>query len=93
MDILVSEGSSSFLSRCVGNKAFIELYRHRLEGVRVRIFVNDNLADEQVKKNGRVLNLGGKCSVPVEPGDLFRLQTPGGGGWGHKASLTLCFSF
>jgi hypothetical protein len=40
----------------------------------------------QVKANGRVLNLGGKCSVPVEPGDMFCLQTPGGGGWGKKAS-------
>ncbi len=42
----------------------------------------------QVKANGRVLNLGGKCSVPVEPGDMFCLQTPGGGGWGKKASIS-----
>ena len=28
------------------------------------------------------MNLGGKCSVPVEQGDMFRLQTPGGGGYG-----------
>ena len=33
-------------------------------------------------KDGRTLNLGGKCSVPVQPGDMFRLQTPGGGGYG-----------
>ena len=32
--------------------------------------------------SGRTLNLGGKCSVSVGPGDLFSLQTPGGGGWG-----------
>jgi len=35
-----------------------------------------------VTKDGRTLNLGGKCSVPVQPGDMFRLQTPGGGGYG-----------
>eukprot|EP00090_Calanus_glacialis_P029316 TRINITY_DN4705_c0_g1_i1.p1 TRINITY_DN4705_c0_g1~~TRINITY_DN4705_c0_g1_i1.p1 ORF type:complete len:1288 (+),score=342.01 TRINITY_DN4705_c0_g1_i1:47-3910(+) len=39
-----------------------------------------------VTKSGRVLNLGGKCSVPVKAGDLFRLQTPGGGGWGADQS-------
>ncbi len=42
-----------------------------------------------MKANGRVLNLGGKCSVPVEPGDMFCLQTPGGGGWGKKASILI----
>eukprot|EP00088_Acartia_fossae_P069611 TRINITY_DN9141_c0_g1_i1.p1 TRINITY_DN9141_c0_g1~~TRINITY_DN9141_c0_g1_i1.p1 ORF type:complete len:1151 (+),score=248.77 TRINITY_DN9141_c0_g1_i1:82-3453(+) len=35
-----------------------------------------------VTSDGRLLNLGGKCSVPVEAGDMFRLQTPGGGGYG-----------
>lgn len=35
-----------------------------------------------ISKEGRILNLGGKCSVPVKAGDMFRLQTPGGGGWG-----------
>ena len=34
---------------------------------------------------GRRLNLGGKCSVTVGPGDVFSLQTPGGGGWGGEA--------
>ena len=33
---------------------------------------------------GKVLYLGGKCSVPVECGDVFVLQTPGGGGWGRE---------
>ena len=33
--------------------------------------------------SGRRLNLGGKCSVSVGPGDVFSLQTPGGGGWGE----------
>ena len=36
--------------------------------------------------SGRSLNLGGKCSVTVGPGDVFRLQTPGGGGWGTTGS-------
>ena len=29
-----------------------------------------------------MINLGGKCSVPVKTGDVFILKTPGGGGWG-----------
>lgn len=33
-------------------------------------------------KDKLVLYLGGKCSIPVETGDVFSLQTPGGGGWG-----------
>ena len=35
-----------------------------------------------VTKDGRNLNLGGKCSVPVQAGDTFHLRTPGGGGYG-----------
>ncbi|XP_075067731.1 5-oxoprolinase isoform X2 [Mixophyes fleayi] len=35
--------------------------------------------------DGRTINLGGKTSVPLEPGDTFTLHTPGGGGYGdHK---------
>ena len=30
-----------------------------------------------------MLNIGGKCSVSVKPGDVFSLRTPGGGGWGE----------
>ena len=30
-----------------------------------------------------LINLGGKCSVPVKAGDVFILKTPGGGGWGQ----------
>jgi len=26
--------------------------------------------------------LGGKCSFELEPGDVLRIETPGGGGWG-----------
>ncbi|XP_050396145.1 5-oxoprolinase isoform X1 [Patella vulgata] len=33
-------------------------------------------------KDGRIVNLGGKNSVDVKPGDVFHLETPGGGGYG-----------
>lgn len=36
------------------------------------------------RKDGRMLYLGGKCSVDVQSGDVFILQTPGGGAWGTK---------
>uniref|UniRef100_A0A8P0TI97 5-oxoprolinase, ATP-hydrolysing n=1 Tax=Canis lupus familiaris TaxID=9615 RepID=A0A8P0TI97_CANLF len=35
-----------------------------------------------IRKDGRTVNLGGKTSVPVFPGDVFCLHTPGGGGYG-----------
>ncbi|KAK2546176.1 Oplah [Columba livia] len=35
-----------------------------------------------LRRDGRTVSLGGKSSVPVEPGDVFRLLTPGGGGYG-----------
>ncbi|XP_071594695.1 5-oxoprolinase isoform X1 [Heliangelus exortis] len=35
-----------------------------------------------LRRDGRTINLGAKTSVPVEPGDVFCLQTPGGGGFG-----------
>ncbi|KAL4690132.1 hypothetical protein H8957_004105 [Semnopithecus entellus] len=35
-----------------------------------------------IRKNGRTVNLGGKTSVTVYPGDVFCLHTPGGGGYG-----------
>jgi len=34
--------------------------------------------------DGVILNLGSKCSVPVHPGDTFKLLTPGGGGYGRS---------
>ncbi|KAK1885112.1 5-oxoprolinase [Dissostichus eleginoides] len=34
--------------------------------------------------DGRVLNLGGKTSVSLQPGDMFCLYTPGGGGYGRE---------
>ncbi|CAN7988046.1 unnamed protein product [Ixodes hexagonus] len=33
-------------------------------------------------KNGRSVNLGSKSSVSVSPGDVLRVETPGGGGYG-----------
>ncbi|KAM6125760.1 LOW QUALITY PROTEIN: 5-oxoprolinase [Pterocles gutturalis] len=35
-----------------------------------------------LRRDGRTLNLGSKTAVTVEPGDIFRLLTPGGGGYG-----------
>ncbi|CAH3017311.1 unnamed protein product [Porites evermanni] len=35
-----------------------------------------------LKADGRVINLGGKASVHMNPGDCYRVQTPGGGGYG-----------
>ncbi|KAG8134113.1 hypothetical protein E2320_011854 [Naja naja] len=36
-----------------------------------------------IQPNGRTMNLGGKMSVKVHPGDIFCLQSPGGGGFGR----------
>lgn len=35
-----------------------------------------------IKKDGRVINLGGKTAVDVQAGDVFSMKTPGGGGYG-----------
>jgi 5-oxoprolinase (ATP-hydrolysing) len=35
-----------------------------------------------IRKGGRLISLGGKNEVRVEPGDRIRLETPGGGGYG-----------
>lgn len=35
-----------------------------------------------IKKNGDVIDLGGKNETTVEPGDRIRILTPGGGGFG-----------
>lgn len=34
------------------------------------------------RRDGRLVRLGGKTAVSVEAGDLFRMLTPGGGGYG-----------
>jgi N-methylhydantoinase B len=35
-----------------------------------------------VKSDGREIALPGKCSRQLDTGDLVRIETPGGGGWG-----------
>lgn len=35
-----------------------------------------------VLKDGRCVNLGGKNTVNVHPGEILKIFTPGGGGWG-----------
>ena len=35
-----------------------------------------------IRKSGKVVNLGGKNEVRMEPGDRVRIETPGGGGFG-----------
>ncbi|MCZ6558381.1 MAG: hydantoinase B/oxoprolinase family protein [SAR324 cluster bacterium] len=35
-----------------------------------------------IRADGRVINLGGKNEIHVEPGDRIRIETPGGGGYG-----------
>ena len=35
-----------------------------------------------IRKNGRTVNLGAKNEAVAEPGDRFRIMTPGGGGFG-----------
>ncbi|CAG9813200.1 unnamed protein product [Phaedon cochleariae] len=39
-----------------------------------------------IRADGRAINLGPKTAVPVQPGDAFRLHTPGGGGYGVEAA-------
>lgn len=38
--------------------------------------------DPVTRKDIKVLNLGGKNTVKVQPHDRFRLEAPGGGGYG-----------
>ncbi|KAI2609226.1 hydantoinase B/oxoprolinase [Hypoxylon sp. NC1633] len=35
-----------------------------------------------IKKNGRIINLGGKNTAKVDVGDRIVIESPGGGGWG-----------
>ena len=37
-----------------------------------------------IRKNGRVLNLGGKNEIRAHAGDRIRIMTPGGGGYGNS---------
>ena len=36
--------------------------------------------------------LPGKCSRSLSPGDVLRIETPGGGGWGKSKSVATAFS-
>lgn len=36
-----------------------------------------------IKKNGRVINLGGKNTAMMDAGDRIVIESPGGGGWGE----------
>lgn len=40
-----------------------------------------------VRRDGSVLEIGGKEEVELESGELFVIETPGGGGYGEKESL------
>jgi N-methylhydantoinase B len=35
-----------------------------------------------IKKGGKLRKLAAKCSFKADPGDVLRIETPGGGGWG-----------
>jgi 5-oxoprolinase (ATP-hydrolysing) len=35
-----------------------------------------------IRKNGTKVNMGGRCSAPLDVGERLRIETPGGGGYG-----------
>ncbi|VDM65647.1 unnamed protein product [Strongylus vulgaris] len=37
-----------------------------------------------LKRKSRTVNLGGKITLDIEPGDILEIRTPGGGGYGKK---------
>ncbi|CAG9859662.1 unnamed protein product [Phyllotreta striolata] len=41
-----------------------------------------------LRSDGRLINLGPKTAVPVLPGDIFQLHTPGGGGYGREDEMS-----
>ncbi|XP_033609037.1 5-oxoprolinase isoform X3 [Cryptotermes secundus] len=41
-----------------------------------------------MKSDGRIISLGSKTAIATEPGDIFRLLTPGGGGYGCPNVMT-----
>lgn len=49
-----------------------------------RAIDGDMLEDAQENAVARVIDLGGKASVKMGKGDRIRIETPGGGGWGHE---------
>ncbi|CAG0881585.1 unnamed protein product [Darwinula stevensoni] len=40
-----------------------------------------------MRRNRTIINLGSKTTVEVVAGDVFRLETPGGGGWGREEEM------
>ena len=36
-------------------------------------------------RNGERVPLEAKTELTVEPGDVLRIETPGGGAWGHRS--------
>ncbi|XP_067934707.1 5-oxoprolinase-like [Watersipora subatra] len=42
-----------------------------------------------IKKDGAVIELGGKYGCPVYPGDTLHMETPGGGGWGEPGDVEI----
>ena len=41
-----------------------------------------------IRKDGIVVNMGGRCSGSVDAGERLRIETPGGGGYGAKEENT-----
>jgi 5-oxoprolinase (ATP-hydrolysing) len=39
-------------------------------------------ANRVIRNDGAVVELPGSTRVEVEPGDMFEIETPGGGGYG-----------
>ena len=39
-----------------------------------------------LRKDGKIINIGGKNAVKVSSGDRLRILTPGGGGFGQVSS-------
>jgi len=37
-----------------------------------------------IKADGEVVGLGHRAEIDMNPGDLFKIETPGGGGYGKK---------
>ena len=37
-----------------------------------------------IRKDGVVVNIGGRCSASIDVGERLRLETPGGGGYGKE---------
>jgi N-methylhydantoinase B len=45
-----------------------------------------------IKPTGASIELAGKCTLYAEAGDIVRIETPGGGGWGKAARTVACSS-